>query len=349
MNIYPVLIFLLSALVISMPASAMVRGDCVNCHSMHNSQDGTAVGGRVDSGFDSTESLANLLNNDCIGCHGSSGSATILSLGETRIPIVYNLSEPAQPLAGGNFFWVETVGDGYGHNVRLSDSILDRAPGGDKCGVGGCHASLASIKLDQAGKTIEGNGCVGCHDPAQHADDESDIRGGGAKYVSEQGGGYRFINQAAEKFVSNPNHRPPAMVGLEDPNWEQNPSSTVHNEYRDSDKNGFNNNDHGMSDFCTGCHDSYHAVAGNSASPDGDLTSPWLRHPAGVELPDSGEYAGYTVYDPQVPIARPDIATIAGLAGPSSEVTPGVDRVMCLFCHRSHGSPYPDMLRWAMK
>jgi len=30
----------------------------------------------------------------------------------------------------------------------------------------------------------------------------------------------------------------------------------------------------------------------------------------------------------------------------SSVVTPGTDRVMCLSCHRAHGSPYLDMLRW---
>jgi len=31
---------------------------------------------------------------------------------------------------------------------------------------------------------------------------------------------------------------------------------------------------------------------------------------------------------------------------PSDTVTPGSDCVMCLSCHRPHGSPYPDMLRW---
>ncbi|HIC92409.1 MAG TPA: hypothetical protein EYP21_10200 [Syntrophaceae bacterium] len=32
--------------------------------------------------------------------------------------------------------------------------------------------------------------------------------------------------------------------------------------------------------------------------------------------------------------------------GPSQTVTPGTDQVMCLSCHRAHGSPYADMLRW---
>jgi predicted CXXCH cytochrome family protein len=65
-----------------------------------------------------------------------------------------------------------------------------------------------------------------------------------------------------------------------------------------------------------------------------------------IVLPASGEYTAYTTYDPEVPVARPDAAVLSGYAGPSSQVTPGTDKVMCLSCHRAHGSPYKDMLRW---
>lgn len=330
----------------SLSAIAMVKGDCVNCHTMHNSQDGTSVDGRSDAGFGSTDSLENLLNNDCIGCHSSTGSQTIVTLGETRIPIVYNLAVPTAPLAAGNFYWVETSGDEYGHNVRTVDSILNRAPGIGRCGsggnggLGGCHASLASIAVPQSSAPIIGNGCIGCHDPAHHANDETALLSGGSKYVGATGGGYRFINQAAFKFVSVGGHRPAAMVGIEDPDWEQQPDLEIHNEYQDS---AGVSGEHGMSEFCTGCHGGYHALDGNAV---GDMSSPWLRHPAGIVLPADGEYAGYTEYDPQVPIARANVAALAGMTGPSSTVTPGVDKVMCLSCHRAHGSPYPDMLRW---
>ncbi|MGA1795635.1 MAG: cytochrome c3 family protein [bacterium] len=56
---------------------------------------------------------------------------------------------------------------------------------------------------------------------------------------------------------------------------------------------------------------------------------------------------GATWYDPLAPVARPDLT---GWTGPSPLVNEGgteqKDMVMCLSCHRAHGSPYPDMLRW---
>ncbi|HHN64450.1 MAG TPA: hypothetical protein ENK09_03715, partial [Nitrospirae bacterium] len=72
----------------------------------------------------------------------------------------------------------------------------------------------------------------------------------------------------------------------------------------------------------------------------------WLRHPSGIELPSNGEYGAYTTYDPNVPVARKDAVTLSTYSGPSDTVTPGQDKVMCLSCHRAHGSPYKDMLRW---
>lgn len=353
---------------------AMVKGDCVNCHTMHNSQDGSAIGTRSDAGFDPDDAdnfkVVNLLSNTCIGCHSSTTSSTITTLGETKIPIVYNLSRPNQPLAGGNFFWVDDLGDGYGHNVRVRDTVLQVAPGGDtsfgvvpnNCGFKGCHYSLAEIRYAPGGgplfNPIRGNGCVGCHDPAHHADDEQHLLTGGAKYVDESGGGYRFLNKAGKNFFDIPPHNPPAVVGIEDPNWEQSPSAATHNEYQDSDK-AFapgaygvpispttSSSGQGMSDFCGGCHNTYHSWPVGGSPNGGDSSNPWLRHPASIVLPDEGEYAGYTTYDPNVPVARGSISILQGMGGPSAVVTPGSDKVMCLSCHRAHASRYPDMLRW---
>ena len=68
-------------------------------------------------------------------------------------------------------------------------------------------------------------------------------------------------------------------------------------------------------------------------------SSPWIRHPTDIALPSTGEYGGYDPvnnYSVEAPVAWLDPAnpTRAGAV------------VMCLSCHRAHGSPYPDMLRW---
>ncbi|MEW6218955.1 MAG: cytochrome c3 family protein [Thermodesulfobacteriota bacterium] len=340
------------------PAQAQVSGVCSNCHTMHNSQNAQPVSDRGDVAFDPGDvdnyQVVNLLVNACIGCHSSAGTDTIVNVGSTRIPIVYNTVEPSHPLAAGNFFYVENRGDEFGHNVRSEDSHLTQAPGNTVygCGFEGCHFSLASIRYGP-GPTplfnpVIGNGCIGCHNPAHHANDRQLVLAGGAKYVDESGGGYRFLNKAGANFWDIPPHNNPGVAGIEDPDWEFAPAAASHNEYQDNPKpfapGAYGGRPEGISDFCSGCHIDFHSWPAGG-SPNG-TTSPWLRHPAGVTLRADGEYAGYTTYDPAVPVARKDHTTLSSAAGPSQAVTPGEDKVMCLSCHRAHASPHKDMLRW---
>jgi len=312
------LVLLLSA---AQSVCAAVTGDCVNCHTMHNSQDGSAVvtGGPSE----------NLTNFDCIGCHSSSGSATINTVGTSRVPIVYNHTAPSSPLAGGNFYWVVENGDNYGHNVFGivgQDQSLSVAPGAEPgieyqsdCSV--CHAALEK-------------GCKSCHWPRHHAAGDGGI-------ADQSDGWYRFLGSAMDAAV-NPDDvdGAPGVIGVENADWEQTPSSTAHNVYKGTatvygDGESYYPKDNSIGSFCGGCHEKFHnsAVAGPSLA--------WIRHPSDVVLPNSGEYADYTTYNPLVPVAK---QTLDGSV--SSTVTPDDDVVTCLSCHRAHGSPYPDMLRW---
>jgi len=91
---------------------AKVQGQsCDNCHIMHNSQ----AGGDIVTGGP----LRHLLADSCIGCH-TGDNAELASGGTT--PYVYNTSVTygTDTLAGGNFYWVATDGEGddtKGHNV----------------------------------------------------------------------------------------------------------------------------------------------------------------------------------------------------------------------------------------
>lgn len=61
-----------------------VYGECANCHTMHNSQNGVAV---TESGTPNP----NLLLKDCLGCHSAADGTTSIDP-VTGAPIVYNIS-----------------------------------------------------------------------------------------------------------------------------------------------------------------------------------------------------------------------------------------------------------------
>ena len=291
------------------PVYAGVKGQCATCHTMHNSQGGV---GLEDGPHPS------LTNGTCIGCHtgdNTDASTTPYVLSTTTAPL-------STSLAGGNFYWV-LEDDRMGHNVSgiptmTSDNSLAVAPGDDGTGTfgcsSGCHATLFNPKTSD-GKTLP-TGCEGCHiEPKHHAPQQ--VTGTPAL---EANGFYRFL----------PGHHPGSGVhGIEDSDWEYEADMTHHNEYL-GDTTSTN---HTMTGYCIGCHGKFHEQQDNAGN--------WIRHPSDAVIPSDGEYANYGFYDPTVPVARPNLETIEN----TSLLGEG-DMVMCLSCHRAHGSPYPDALRW---
>ena len=208
-------------------------------------------------------------------------------------------------------------------------------------------------------------GCLKCHmmynypgNPLgfHHADDADTVVGtGGADGVQQPGddgdtqgdnafdGFFRFLSGG---HMSADGH---GVCGIEDADWQATAGSDNHNEYLGSQYSlasagSFSLLGHTVTGFCTGCHGNFHiqeCLPGEQPPCYGE----WKRHVSGAVLPDSGEFALYTVFDPDAPVARPDFT---GWTGPSSTVNPGTDLVNCLSCHRAHGSPYPKMLRWDM-
>ncbi|MBW2645947.1 MAG: hypothetical protein JRE23_07190 [Deltaproteobacteria bacterium] len=323
---------------ISPSAHAKVTGPCANCHTMHNSQAGLPM---VEYGagetWGSTEPQPALLRGTCLGCHGQGGSSKIVTIGGSQIPQVYHAD--STDLAAGNFRYIETGGDNRGHNVidlSNADDVLSSPPGWN------CAYPVSDTQLTCAGN-------YGCH-------------------------GYRYKNQGtASNIMKGTHHRNVdgkcdiaddlynsyrfllGVKGLENTTdkW-QNKSASSHNEYYGtttpmedgacSDCHAFSpgsmnaspaNNT--ISGFCGTCHDDFHFVYGIG----GDTTSPFTRHPTDIVLKGSGEYAGYTIYSIEAPIARTTVPDSA-----SGEVHPGTDVVTCLSCHMAHASNYPDLLRW---
>lgn len=303
---------------------------------MHNSQQGSVVAFTRDASGQAVlreQAFGMLLKTDCIGCHSHAGPETIVTVGESRVPIVLNLTEPTYPpdgspsgaLAGGNFHWTVSRGDAYGHNVHgISGEDLrfspQLAPGGvERLGTcGNCHGTLATPQ----------SGCNGCHVPHHHAD------GPGAVAGREQGW-YRFLGSVMQRDgTSEPTAE--GVAGIEDPDWEQNPLPNRHNTYQGSTALSSSYLDTGsINQKCAGCHGRFHSqTAAGSA---------WIRHPVDAAIPNAGEFTGFTTYDPLVPVAR---RNVTGEDANFSEINRGFDLVSCISCHRPHGSPYPAMLRW---
>ena len=316
-------------------AWARVSGPCVNCHTMHNSQDANLVDADGPNNY-----LLNQGSDPCVACHTGQNVGGGSSTGTT--PYVYSSTEPTygtDTLAGGNFFWV--VSDSTkGHNCLAIDGMpgdenLTEAPGkpsqasGQNCS--GCHDQITD--------------CESCHKPAHHADDTQ------SAIVGKTGGWYRFLNSSYHPSDNT------GVMGIEDDDWEYTRSAADHNEYMGC-SNPYGNDDNSMSNYCAGCHYGFHGI--NYTDTDGsalaDNHAPWFLHPTHLPLSDTAsdkeyhDYNGGNGYSPLAPIAR-DPDRLAGMTGPDQNVyvAYGVndgDQVMCLSCHRAHGSPYADMLRW---
>jgi len=317
--IFVVCISLISLVFIPYIVLAKVSGVCSNCHTMHYSQS------PWPSEWGGSGPNESLLINSCVGCHTGENDGT------NTTPYVYSTSSPTyetDTLAGGNFYWVANGCDECGHNVIAipgvsQDSNFTQTPGyvgGTTCS--GCHGS-GNMVLTK---------CIFCHDPKHHADDSGPVVGDDEEVK------YRFLSFTAKHPSSfqEGTYKFYGVAGIEDDNWEYTVSSSDHNEYCGAVSSGdYSGASYSISRYCAACHWGFY----------GDNTGHWKRHPSDYALPDSGEYANYTTYSPLAPIARLE-GTLTGMAAASSTVTPGEDQVSCLSCHRPHGSPYPDLLRW---
>jgi predicted CXXCH cytochrome family protein len=332
------------------PAYAKVTGVCSNCHTMHNSQNGSDVlrtgsgvgwdgSGHLTGGSLQSAPAGNLLVTSCVGCHSSTTAETKLTIGSSTIPIVYNTVAPTTPLSGGNFYWVASD-DTKGHNVygiAGQDSHLNDAPGrnpGACSDVGVCHSTLAA---PPSANNYNRGGCQGCHVFTYHHEDNGVYR-----FLKGHGPSPPIsLTQARKNITIYTDY----VTGVEDSDWEYTKSTSDHNFYKGT-ANVYSSTGSGLTNqktvtaFCAGCHRIFHGPYYGGGSTEGmGNGSPWLRHPTDITLPTTGEYNNYDPtnnYSTEAPVAW---------VNPSSP-TRAQAIVMCLSCHRPHGSDQPDLLRW---
>lgn len=318
-----------------LPSDANVTGNCSDCHTMHNSQNGAPMQ-LLAPGETDTGPKGFLLRSTCLGCHGQGTGKNIEGI-HSNIPQV--LHSNATDLAAGNFAYItgtktRTSGDSntVGHNVidlGFNETVLTSPPGDQhSTNITNTNFTCSGAKGCHGDRTIEDKliAMKGAH----HTDDH--ILKFGSINENNQGSStglsYRFLN---------------GVKGGEDSLWEATPSTTVHNEYKGSTSMGTSSAtspaNNTISGLCAECHGYYHGTTSSEAGS----ASPWLRHPTDVTLPSRGEYTSYTTYNLTAPVARAAVPN-----SPSSSVSSS-DVVMCLSCHRAHASPNYKLMRWDYK
>ncbi len=355
---------------------ASVHGKCSNCHTMHNSQNNQPMNYNgayttvANPGGSTTPNPA-LLRGNCLACHTGDNNGGTSQDG--TVPFVYTISSGGptyttydsagnvtggNTLAGGNFYWCVNgggggIGDvvaGGGHNVDMLgapaspfttaplppgfqvSAALPNGGTGPASWPSGQQLTCAGVYGCHGDRTVSGN--LAAISGAHHNDatGEIDATTTGATTV---GGSYRFLL---------------GIYGNEDSDWEFKPTDTSHNQYHGYDRSSETDytDKHTISYLCAECHGNFHNGSGNISSS--TWGSPWIRHPTDYDMgntPSGSEYRSYgangTVdqYNVIVPVASQDVSSVV------SSVTFNDDTiVMCLSCHRAHGSPYASLLRW---
>ena len=223
---------------------------------------------------------------------------------------------PPAERGAGNFTWL------------LEDNLNDAAGGaaapirGQAAGhsiASPARGTNADTRWDHApGGTFPSAllGCTSCHDP--HGTDSFRMLNGAGPV---QNGATTFLYPA------------PVAEGLDITNAGATESRTQHTAYRS-----------GMTQWCANCHGFYHDEGSGAAfehpvdgNLDGDVRERYNRYEGDVS-PGTGSSA--MAYIPQVPFEG-STTSVTGTNGPTSS-----DRIMCLTCHRVHGSSAPASGRW---
>jgi len=354
-------------------ASAAITQQCGYCHTMHNSQDGGAFYSPLDpAGVTATSLNGALLRWDCAGCH--SGYNTTASInGGAGIPKVNSAPDGAptylygdsagaanDTLAGGDFYWVATAGgadDTTGHNVDIvaaADSMGLTPPGWDEgmgTGINSGGATWVTAQLRCAGTY----GCHGDHSVPDAFGAISGAHHGDTGTVDglTVGTSYRWLSGLTTAA---------GILGTEDADWEWTRQANDHNQYRGEDRLKTAAGDaisstQTISYLCAKCHGKFHN--NNAATADDGITNAdnaWMRHPTDYDMANTAagsEYKDYpdgtgTIdtrpYSTETPVADATADTVLatvqlGTANDTAIVT-------CISCHRAHGSPYKDLVRW---
>ncbi len=315
-------------------ALAKVKGQCSNCHTMHNSQNGSYVvsslGNPVMSGV--------LLKNGCVGCHTTTGTDRRAAVGDSLVPAIIRPAQATNPLPGGYFDsdGVSTPTDTHYHNVGSigyqQDSNIGRTPPGFDTTEGGAVGLTTTWDTQ-----LRCAGTYGCHGDHSQADEGKSIAGGHHRQTAI---GYRLLK---------------GVAGTESTDYEiaENGYSGITTGLYTQTSGNYT-----ISYLCNECHGKFHGWSDSSRAEAKNADGAWIRHPTDFQLSAASQasdayatYGGTSPYNIEVPVGNSAITTVgyntAHVADFGNWPAAGAGVVMCISCHYAHGGDYPDLLRWS--
>jgi hypothetical protein len=328
-------LFLAAAvLVILLPngAKAAVDGRCDGCHTMHYSQDGLAPEDPAAGPY------AHLLLSDCIGCHSGADSASTVG-GAPSVNMTY--TNALDDVSGGGSFDTynnaavdESERDARVHNATIAGLDIDpedtikNIPGN---GTNGMNNNVGSTDV-QALTCAGANGCHGVISIGTMTNPDAGIRG-----FHHGSTAYRFLKTTEAGY--------PDVDGEGSGNWEDGTGSlggagsNNHNVYFSDPAS-----DNTIDKLCANCHPNFHAETRDATD------SNWIRHPSEFEFVDAAQSTGgwdlsqlETSYKLN-PFGFTDLTAVSPTTAYSASTSGAA--VSCLSCHRAHGTPYADLLRF---
>ncbi len=309
---------------------AAVQGICSDCHTMHNSQGGSLMA-QDETGTGTDTPYRNLTRSNCMGCHNGNLDATYPNV------VMSYATEDANVAAGGSFAThsapaddakVHNVTDGSGNAFTGLTMTTDSdngatVPGGLPAGMNLGTGTDLPANFTCAGT----NGCHGDVNAVAKDTADDGIRG-----YHHESTAYRFLEIAGGGG---------AVSGKGSTDWEMGgASATNHNVYAAGNQ--------GINGLCANCHQNFHNSGGINGQTGGG--SEWIRHPTDNLLSDVASWDLSSIaadYD-RTPFCFTDGSAGAGLDTATAYTAATVGAaVSCLSCHRAHGSPYDDLLRFA--
>jgi len=302
-------------------ADAKVGGQCSNCHTMHNSQGGLNESKDFSGELTGTPN-PQLTKSTCLGCHNGQ---------VTGAPDIF---EPVSTMtAGGTFDQTVVNAPAKAHNVRditwTSDEVtlLNTTPGVE---TGGFAEPAGAAQLNCAGVT----GCHGNHDASAPGS------AAGISGFHHGSSAYRFLTFYDGSTSTD-------IKGLGSSTYEKGGADAGnHNTYYALSSPNSTDRD-SISSLCSLCHGEFHDRGDTSTLVGGG--NPWKRHPTEYEIPTDWNSinGGVTIDYNTTPFAF----AADEFAGKTSATAYAADlsdkpRVACISCHRAHGSPYNDLLRF---